>query len=480
MNKMTSQTRRSQRNKIKLRDPNFAYDESPVSSVADHAGMLDESISISRLLDSPVSSVQDNSKAAQSLELLTPTQLKTKSINGHGVGDTSRNNKSLLFEGITETVSSVLVLSPSPTCTPIETKLARTSKLQLQANCRIDELLKDNHKMRDAIIEHTLKLQLRDKQIEALTLEVSDLKITNMNQKRQLSRQIDELDSLTQRIVALDEKNAEQRMHLRQQKENKDQIQDLETICKGLEDRLHEKSQKLEDALFELNIVTARFESLQMGTTNRPTLNMPRDQPSSSTAVHPTPAPCTRPVPAPRQRNKINRPQYKQPDPSIFVIGNSNVKGLASRLNAKGVDATAAVHSSAKISTITNSLNKGAQQDHEFVVVHAMDIDIRTQSPMSTIKSDVDQLIHTAKQAFPRAKICISSAPLGEHPRINERAKELNEYLRRHCIHDMSLLFISNDSLDLWRDGIHLTNRSKDLLANSIIHVTSLVKKNGL
>ena len=49
------------------------------------------------------------------------------------------------------------------------------------------------------------------------TLENRELKLTNTTQKRKLSRQMEETDTLTKRILILDEKNSEQRRNSREQ-----------------------------------------------------------------------------------------------------------------------------------------------------------------------------------------------------------------------------------------------------------------------
>ena len=85
-------------------------------------------------------------------------------------------------------------------------------------------------------------------------------------------------------------------------------------------------------------------------------------------------------------------------------------------------------------------------------------------------------MIVAAKHAFPYSKICISSMPLSDRELTRVRAQQMNDYMRHTCVQDARLLFIPNESLNLWHDGIHLTFHSKSMLAKNIAHVIGLTK----
>ena len=193
----------------------------------------------------------------------------------------------------------------------------------------------------------------------------------------------------------------------------------------------------------------------------------------------------TEDLPLPRRHRPVHSTSSNtnKVNPSILVVGNSNVKGLAHRIKKHGLDAMGIPHSSARIAAITESIR--SMNDHnnnpEFLVLHATDIDIHAPiKPVNAIMEDIDNLIRAAKCSFPQSKICLSSAPLYQDMLQRERAQVINDYVHRCCIRDARLLFISNDKLSVWRDGVHLTYNSKDILAKNIVHVTSLVKNNGI
>ena len=109
--------------------------------------------------------------------------------------------------------------------------------------------------------------------------------------------------------MILDAKNCEQRKQLRDLLEVSDKVQSSESWCKDLEVSLQDKTWKLKDTLFELNTVTAKFESLHSKPNNHNRYPDQQNKPKCSgetTGYHGNnrqyePISRVRPVPMPRK-----------------------------------------------------------------------------------------------------------------------------------------------------------------------------------
>ena len=389
-----------------------------------------------------------------------------------------KRNRSLLFEAIIDL--------PSLPNTPMETRLARIEHALFKSQIQIDKLERSNVNLTDEIKNLKAQLMVKDKEIEKLSTENAELKLTIRTQNRQLSKQINELDTLSSKVITLDNKNAEQRKELLSHVNLDQNNLTLQQQCTNLEAKMRNKEKELQEKTYELGIMTAKFESLQ----NMPSPKTSFENNSYHGDIRPSPTTCgtnsngAKPIPAPRRRNGRGITVKTNTSPPLLIMGNSNVKGIATRVNKLGLGALAFAHSSARIAGVTESVRRARNKNlnPEFVMIHATDIDIHspTNPGLNSVKEDINVLIQEAKRTFPHSKICMSSAPLYKDMTLRHRAQEINDFVRRQCVRDDRLLYISNENLQLWKDDVHFTYISKDLIARNIIHVTRLVKKNDI
>ena len=149
--------------------------------------------------NTPVETIQngDHDSDTGSSESQSQIQNHQNSLLNETDQPESQIHNSLLFDSIIDQTT--------------EMRLIRIEQSLLKLQIQIDKLVTDNGKLQSELCALKAQLLIKDKETEKLKLENADLKITARNQKRQLSREIDELDSLAKTILTLDNKNASQR-----------------------------------------------------------------------------------------------------------------------------------------------------------------------------------------------------------------------------------------------------------------------------
>lgn len=157
---------------------------------------------------------------------------------------------------------------------------------------------------------------------------------------------------------------------------------------------------------------------------------------------------------------------------SVIVIGNSNTRGLAKEINARGLDCTGFVYPGQTAANIKNRVeNISNAVPPSAVVCHAGDIEVHDRfRSTESIKRDYTHLINKVRTQFPKSRIVISGLPPPRSSRdspLHARIQEVNRHLTSLCTSIVNCVFLSNAKSRL-KDNIHFTNRSKDILARSI------------
>lgn len=155
-----------------------------------------------------------------------------------------------------------------------------------------------------------------------------------------------------------------------------------------------------------------------------------------------------------------------------IVIGNSNARGLATQMSARGVDCTGYVYPGQTAAQIKNRIPfLDNATSPTAVVCHIGDVEIRDRTrSLSSIVSDYSRLIHDIYSNFPNSKILVSGLPSTKSRRqspLRSKIEELNNELSSICSSSTNCIFVSNSEAKL-QDHIHMTARSKDLLAHTI------------
>jgi len=178
----------------------------------------------------------------------------------------------------------------------------------------------------------------------------------------------------------------------------------------------------------------------------------------------PLPAPTVSSAPEPSTTNTVTK--------SAIVIGNSNVRGLASEFNSRGIDCTGYAFPGRSSSQIEERLPYlSSNQEPDVVICHSGDIDIRDRTqPVTKVASDVISLVQKIQLQFPSSKVVVSSLPpVHRNRQLNDKIQSVNKELSKLCATTKNCFYLCNAKARL-HDGIHLTNLAKDLLARTAAH----------
>ena len=179
----------------------------------------------------------------------------------------------------------------------------------------------------------------------------------------------------------------------------------------------------------------------------------------------PQPVPTLKPV-VPLMSKPIPRPSMqKDTDMNILVIGNSNCRGLAHKLNKKGLNATGLVYRGCP----SAGLQKGIEEfkfhkEPSHVFLHTGDIDARNGKPLADTTNTVLQV----RRKFPRATILLNapSACVDDYV-VHRKMLQLRDTLGRMCQNVSGMRLVDSSRLRLW-DDIHFTYTSQHILADRI------------
>ena len=156
----------------------------------------------------------------------------------------------------------------------------------------------------------------------------------------------------------------------------------------------------------------------------------------------------------------------------VIIIGNSNTRGLAQEINARGLDCTGFVYPGQTAADIKNRVEKIVTPiPPAAIVCHAGDIEVRDHHhSVESLKKDYTSLIDNIRTTFPRSKIILSGLPPVRSSRdssLRMRIQEVNRHLTSLTTSIENCVFLSNAKSTL-RDNIHFTNQSKVFLSRSI------------
>ena len=183
------------------------------------------------------------------------------------------------------------------------------------------------------------------------------------------------------------------------------------------------------------------------------------------------PIPTPRPLMAidvPPKNPKVTNPRSVQVSPpkSVLVVGNSNCRGLAGRLNRKGVQATGLVLRGCPSTGIKQAITTyQSRTTPTHVFLHTGDIDARNGRPLRDTTSTVLEL----RRKFPEATILLNapSACVGEL-NVHRKMLFLRDTFGRMCQNIPKMRLIDSSRLRLW-DDIHFTHASQHILTNQIV-----------
>ena len=149
--------------------------------------------------------------------------------------------------------------------------------------------------------------------------------------------------------------------------------------------------------------------------------------------------------------------------PSVVIIGNSNVRGLAAELNACEINATAYVYGGTPTDEIRKRIKycvpDKSKQPPSHVVLHTGDIDVR-QSPQKA-ERDVLRAIDETLQQFPQSRVLISTPSAQTRDlMLKSKIKDLNRKIKDKCEQLPELAVIDCTNLPL-RDNIHLSRTGR-------------------
>ena len=159
----------------------------------------------------------------------------------------------------------------------------------------------------------------------------------------------------------------------------------------------------------------------------------------------------------------------------VIIIGTSLTYGLSAELNKHNVDSTTFVHSGGLLDEIRdrvpNFFSKDYNKQPDKVFLLAGGNDAEATSVDRTINS-YEGLVRDVRKACPRAKIIISSIPPRKNNSIiNERIKEVNDYLKDRGQRRDNVQFVDvvPTDLDMFTyKKVHFNNKGKSEFARRL------------
>ena len=166
---------------------------------------------------------------------------------------------------------------------------------------------------------------------------------------------------------------------------------------------------------------------------------------------------------------------------TVLVIGSSNMRGMAQRLNKQGITATGTIHSGAPTQQITSEIKKSdavniLKSPPTYIVLHSGGIDARNHNnPVNKILRQMDTLIDTVKDKYKKSKLLITglSTEVGSSS-LKEKIMDINKGLIRICAAETNSCYI-DCSIQSLKDSIHFSEHSKDLIARHVCDYTKSV-----
>jgi hypothetical protein len=178
--------------------------------------------------------------------------------------------------------------------------------------------------------------------------------------------------------------------------------------------------------------------------------------------------PTTAPPATSMPQKQATHPNCVPAKPKVLVVGNSNVRGLSQGLNDRGLDSTGYVYPGQTTVQIRNRIDK-IDYNPDAVLVHTGDIEVRAQHiPLTVIIDNLKCFASDLHTKFPSARIVFSSLhPALHNKTLDKRISDFNSTLASLCSDTPEFVYLCNKNSKLQRDNIHLTARSRDMIART-------------
>ena len=221
-----------------------------------------------------------------------------------------------------------------------------------------------------------------------------------------------------------------------------------------------------------------RFQTVH----NRKRQNRPLHQPQpipvvTTTAQLHTPPTYSDALRSSAKSSSVSRPGQgaRSRRKKVIIIGSSLTDGLSAELNKHNVDSTTFIHRGGLLDEIRdrvpNFFSKDYNKQPDKVFLLAGGNDAEATSIDRTINS-YEGLVRDVRKACPRAKIIISSIPPRKNNSIiNERIKEVNDYLKDRGQRRDNVQFVDvvPTNLDMFTyKKVHFNNKGKSEFARRL------------
>lgn len=265
--------------------------------------------------------------------------------------------------------------------------------------------------------------------------------------------------------------------------------QDSEYDLRCLQKNLFQKTEELESLKSHVQTLKMKVTELQLKLSVQAepqklkemgTQTVPETQPRPAAAAWSKKAdklPKTIRVDDP-----VHTSTHKSPEATVLLIGNSNVRGLASKLKSKNreIRAESIVYSGGTIQNITSRIpHIGKDGDrHDFVVLHAGDISVRESDARCII--DMDELINVSRKCMPGSAFILPSVTTTKKNKtLDGNINRFNRYLQHISSKSADLIFLDIGDLPLL-DSIHITAKGKDQYVEKIIRAVGKCRNSSV
>ncbi len=162
--------------------------------------------------------------------------------------------------------------------------------------------------------------------------------------------------------------------------------------------------------------------------------------------------------------------QRKGLEPTLLVIGNSNVRGLSAELNSKGATTTGYVFSGAPSAAISQNLKtcRAGSESVSHIFLHTADIDDRNfpQNAVASVMHTIDE----ALRVFNNHRLLINT--LSEYvtnPQTKQIIHSINIAIEKKCRSTPELSLIDSKNLELKDNNIHFTATPVKIIAIKVL-----------
>ena len=182
-----------------------------------------------------------------------------------------------------------------------------------------------------------------------------------------------------------------------------------------------------------------------------------------------------KPVPNPNQWEEVlskkNRQKSLSTKIGVLVTGDSNMRGLGPKLQAKDIDALAIVRSGATLKQAGELVSKDADEViYGTYIISGYGLNDVRDDGIHIAKTRMQEFIHTQERIGPHVNFGILAVPPQKDPTINALVTELNNFTKHRCLRNGIVSFIdanlTGDNLKI--DGIHLNPSGQRKVTDAI------------